>query len=152
MKIKKTLFRFSCFDALLYAWFMIFVINVLILFYLLLRGTPEQFTDPSTWSIRFVLPLVNAVISVAINRDGMMEFTDVEDTEKLLKQIEAVILKRYMTAKSTPGIYRYIKKTKWGRFFDFVINEEIDVIVSKKKISVFARRNMLNYIGGRFTQ
>jgi hypothetical protein len=69
----------------------------------------------------------------------------------LTKQIESLIYKKgYIAIDSKTENVKYVKKTIWGRFFNYFFREDINVRVIENEVLIFAKRNMLNSIELKF--
>jgi hypothetical protein len=145
MKIEKTYEKFSVRDFILLwsAMFTIFVIlQFLIYFYLLGKSVRENMV--SFWIHPLMYPTIFALGSSYINKNGIMTISDLDNPQKILSGIGQVMDKWGFkeTRKDTERTI-YDKKTKWGRFWNFIfkegleINQEGDQLILKGKRNTF---------------
>ena len=144
MKLVRKLFKISISETIIFLVFMLVAISGITILFSLIMGNPILSIDESQWIILIGFPFVYAIIQTSINRNGVLQVTGYKDLTTLIKQIESLILKKgFIATESNKGDIKYSKKSKWGRFFNYFLREDIIIRTKEDKTLIFAKRNIL---------
>ena len=147
MKLERTFLRVSISETIILSMFLLVVFNFVIFLFSVVIGKPKLLIYDSAWISQIGFPILYSIMQTSINRNGVLKVTDYNDLAKLTKQIESLILgKGYIAVDSKIENIKYIKKTKWGRFFNHFFRENINVWVTENEVLIFAKRNILSPI------
>ncbi len=145
MQFEKKLFKISLVETFLYFSLMFILINGTFVLFSLIEGKPRFFVYESSWIIQFVFPLAYTVIQTAINRNGVLKIADYQDSNSLIKEIDAYLIGRgYINNSTENQAITYIRKTKWGRMWNFFLRDNISIQVSDNELTVFAKKNRID--------
>jgi hypothetical protein len=143
MKIEKTYEKFSVRDFIMLwsAIFTIFVIiQFLIYFFLLDKSIRENMI--SFWIHPLMYPTIFALGSGYLNKNGIMTISDLDNPQKILSGIDQVMDKWGFTeTRKDHERTVYDKKTKWGRFWNYIFKEGLEVIHEGDNIKLRGKRN-----------
>lgn len=148
MKIERTLFKISISETIILSIFLLVVLNGVIFLFSVVIGKPNLLIYDTAWISQIVFPILYSIMQTSINRNGVLKITDYNNLTTLTKQIESLILKKgYIAVNSKTEDIKYVKKTKWGRFFNHFFRENINVRVTETEVLIFAKRFILAPIG-----
>ena len=147
MKLEKTLFKISISETIILSLFLFVVLNGVIFLFSVVIGKPSYSITDSGWISQIVFPFVYSIIQTSINRNGVLKLTEFGDLATLTKQIESLLLKKgYIVINSNTNDIKYIKRTKWSRFFNHFFRENINIKATENEVSIFSKRNLLSSI------
>ena len=151
MKLERTLFKISISETIILSVFMLTILNGVIFLFLLATGKPGFLLFKTAWILQIVFPIIYAISQSSVNRNGVLRLTDFYDLMKLTKQIEShIINKGYIVIDSKTEDLKYVRKTKMSRFLNHFFREDINIQVTENKVSIFAKKNILDSIVIRF--
>ena len=144
MKFEKTLFKVSVKETIIFSIFLFVLLNGIIFLFSLVIGKPGFLLYDTAWILQIVFPFVYSIMQTSINRNGVLKITDHDDSATLMQKIEPLILKKgYIAENSEEKDITYVKKTKWGRFFNYFFRENIRVQINENEVLIFSKRNLL---------
>jgi len=148
MKFERTLFKISILETIVLSIFMFVALNGVIFLISLFTGKPRFMFYDTAWILQIIFPFVYATIQTSINRNGVLKLSEYSDLEALTSQIESFFLKKgYIAIYSKTENFKYVKRTKWSRFFNHFFRENINVRISENAVSIFAKKHLLDSIG-----
>lgn len=121
--------------------FVIFFTAQFIIFNLLIgRSFTEDFL--SQWLFIILYPFVIALANVSVNKKGTMTISELKEAQIILSEIGQVMDKwGYKVTSKDHDCLVYDKKNKWGRFWNFIFKEGIEIIPEGDQIKLKGRRN-----------
>jgi hypothetical protein len=154
MKSEKVLFKMSVTETLLLLVFFLTIFNGFVFVLSLLIGRPGFLLYDSAWIPQIFFPVLYSIIQTSINRNGVLKISDYNDLPSLLQKIESLVLKKGYISADPPVIdltsidsnslgLAYIRKTKWGRFFNYFFREDINLQIKKDEVLIFTKRNLI---------
>lgn len=150
MKLERNFFKISISETIIFSIFVLVVLNGVVFLFLVVIGKSGFFKSDSVWMSQIVFTFLYSIILASINRNGVLKVTAFDDLVTLTKQIESLLFKKgYIAIDSKAETVKYVKRTKWGRFFNYFFRENVDVRISENGVSIFARKHLLDSIGMR---
>ena len=146
MKIEKTFYRISFKETFLLLGLLLILFNGLIFTYTLITGNPRILIYDSSWILQFLFPILYSIIMTSIHRNGVLKITSFNNATALIDKIELLVSKRYIRLDSETGNIKYMKKTKWARFFNYFFRESIKMKITEEEIVILAKKNLLDLI------
>ena len=143
MKIDKTYEKFSVRDFIL-LWSAMFIIFVILQFliYFLLLGKSVRENLVSFWIHPLMYPTIFALGLSYHNKNGTMTISEMEDPRRILSGIGQVMDKwGFKETRKENERTVYDKKTKWGRFWNYIFKECLEVIHEGDQIVLKGKRN-----------
>jgi hypothetical protein len=142
MVIKKTYEKFSVRDFFLY-WFVMFTIALFMQFiaYVLL-GRSIRDNLITFGIIPFLLPVLYSLMWSFHIRNGIMSITEINDMDKILTVIGHALDKwGYKEKIKAHNLIVYDKKTIWGRFWNSIFREGLELNFDGEQIILKGKRN-----------
>ena len=146
MRIERKLSKVSLYETLLYFGLMFILINGTVFLFTFVKGNPRLLLYGSSWLIQFVFPLTLAILQNYINRNGILKLTEFDNPKTLLEKVELPINRSFKKVVKGSGDFKYLKKTKLARFFNFFFREDVQIKATDDKIMVYAKRGLLDSI------
>lgn len=143
MKIDKSYEKISLRDFILLwsAMFIIFVILQMLIYIFLLDKTIRE-NMIGFWIYPLMYPTIFALGSSYLNKNGIMTISNLDNPQKILSGIDQV-MDKWGFKETRKDIERtvYDKKTKWGRFWNYIFKEGLEVIHEGDSIKLKGKRN-----------
>lgn len=147
MQFEKKIFKLSLVEPFLYFILMFVLINLAFFMFSLIEGNPRFFAYDSSYIIQIVFPVFYVVILTSINRNGVLEVTEFQDSVILTNKVDVYLKRRgYIGIDTENRITKYVRKNKWGRMLNFFFRENINVEITDNKLTIYAKRNLLDSI------
>lgn len=146
MQFEKKLFKISLLETFLYFSLMFILLNGFFYIVSLIEGKPRFLSFESSWVTQVFFPVFYAIIQTAINRNGTLKIDGFQDFIILLKEIDTYLKGiGYINNNNTENqIVTYVRKTKWGRMWNFFLRDNISIQVSDNELTVFAKKNRID--------
>ncbi len=145
MKITKQLSRPSL-PYLIKDFLFLSVASFLLISVLLLIDSKsfEKLGSPVLWVILLGVALISSIVQGFRNRDGVLTIQEVTDMKALLNQIDLQLSSSFKREVSDDHkIVYYRDKSRLDKFFNWILQERPQVVVSGDSISIFARGELL---------
>lgn len=142
MKIEKKYEKFSVRDFFLY-WFVMFAIVLFMQFIVyVMLGRSIQDNLITFFTIPFMLPVLYSLLWSFHIRNGIMSITEINDMDKTIAVIANALDKwGYKEKIKDHNRILFDKKTKWGRFWNYIFKEGLEVIHEGDNIKLKGKRN-----------
>lgn len=143
MLIEKAYGKFSLKDMII-QWLSIFIIFFILQFIIFNLIAGRSFTDDffGQWFFVMVFPFLYTLIIVYHNKNGTMTISDLGNPQKILSGIDQVMDKwGFKETRKENERTVYDKKTKWGRFWNYIYKEGLEVIHEGDNIKLKGKRN-----------
>lgn len=144
MKIEKKFSKIIAADLLLFFLFMLIMYALMIsLGLIIFRGNISSFKEIAiVWAF---YPLLSTWIQISINRNGVMTIGEIDNLNSLIESIEAGSIKLdFKIFERTDTAINFDKRTKWKRFFNIFLRENLKLTIENDRILVYGKKNILN--------
>lgn len=141
------LFKFSVVDFLLLLTLSIILFVALTGVLSLILGKPFFSFIENHWITLAVFAFITPITQALVNRRGELIISDSEYISKCNNHLDEIILsKGYISNRKRDNETIYTRRTKIGRFFNFFLNENIQVSNEEGAIRVFSKKNVLTQL------
>jgi len=109
---------------------------------IIFRGRFSSFKEAAAvWGL---YPILMTWIQTSINRNGDMTISGIENNDTLVKSIEAGAIKlEFLTVERTDTTINFDKRTKWKRFFNIFLRENLKLTIENDRVLVYGKKNIL---------
>ena len=142
--MEKRLFKISWVDFILYALLVLIFFSVMTFILSLVLSEPFLYLISKNGVLLTFYSLIFPLIQVSTNRNAVLVITDIEYLSKCTDQLDQIICsKGYLTVEKSSNYTKYNRKTKFGRFFNLFLRENVVVREDENKISIYSKKNTL---------
>jgi hypothetical protein len=146
MKFEKKYSRIELKDFFMLFLFMISLyILSLILGMIISGGKAPPFKETAIiWGL---FPLLLTWTGTAFNRNGIMTISNYDKMAPVIRSIETAAIKLdYLVIQNTGPTIHFDKKTKWGRFFNIFLRENLEVTIEDDKIMIHGKKKIITLL------
>ncbi|WP_319230543.1 hypothetical protein [Draconibacterium orientale] len=152
MNIERQLFKVSIRETFLYFVLLFVLINGLVFIYTIFQGNARFMLSDSSWIYQIVFPVLFTLVHKSTNRNGELKLKNISDIDIVKNKIDMLILKKgLIKADENSEFEKYTQKTKFGRFLNLFIRENINVRYSEKEVLVYGKKHMLSLLESQLT-
>jgi len=143
MNIEKKFSKIIAADLLLFFLFMLIMYALMVgLGLIIFRGDISSLKELAIiWAF---YPLLSTWIQISINRNGVMTISAIDNPTFLLESIEAGSVKLdFQVVERTDTTINFDKRTKWKRFFNIFLRENLKLTIENDRVLVYGKKNIL---------